>query len=390
MASVFAPVITAAGITAPTFAQNLSSLISIYTGIFGADSYLGNDSQDGQYIGALAQAFTDIGAAAVSTYNAFSPATAQGNGLSSNVKINGLTKKVPSPSTAPATLVGVANTVITNGLIGPDANGNTWALPASVTIPASGTVTVTATCLTAGAIAATAGTITAIKTPVFGWQTVTNATATPGAPVETDAALRVRQAESTALPSVTVFDGIVAAIKQVAGVTRARGYENNTGSTDGNGIPAKTLAFVVEGGANADIWAAIASKIPPGIPTLGAVSGTVTSANGSTRVINFARPTAANINIVISLKALTGWSSTDHEPLIALSDANFLNALDIGSTINFTRLISPSYVASIASFYNITGLTIAKNGGAAGTSDIALAYNEAPIGATANVTFVVT
>jgi hypothetical protein len=390
MASLFAPTITAAGISAPTFAQNLSNLISIYTGIFGADSYLGNDSQDGQYIGALAKAFTDIGAAAVTVYNAQSPATGQGNGLSSNVKINGLQRKTPSPSTAPVTVVGVATTVITNGLIGPDVNGNVWSLPASVTIPASGTVTVTATCLTTGAIAAAAGTITKIKTPVFGWQTVTNAAATVGEPVETDAALRVRQSQSTALPSVTVFDGIVAAIKQVAGVTRAKGYENPTSAADANGIPANTLAFVVEGGADADIRAAIASKIPPGIPTFGSVTGTVTSANGSTRVINFNRPTAANIDVVITVKALTGWSASSMEPVIAQADAAFLNSQDIGSTINFTLLVGPAYVPSLAGFYRITGMTIAKNGGGAGTAEIALAYNEAPIGSAGNISFVVT
>ncbi|MGC8170052.1 baseplate J/gp47 family protein, partial [Salmonella enterica] len=77
-------------------------------------------------------------------------------------------------------------------------NNNIWNLPASVTIPPSGLITVTATCAAIGAVSAPAGTITTINTPTRGWQSVTNpADAVPGAEVESDAALRSRQKIST-------------------------------------------------------------------------------------------------------------------------------------------------------------------------------------------------
>ncbi|WP_457832781.1 baseplate J/gp47 family protein, partial [Staphylococcus aureus] len=83
-----------------------------------------------------------------------------------------------------------------------------------------------------GAVSAPAGTITTINTPTRGWQSVTNpADAVPGAEVESDAALRSRQKISTAIPSLTVFEGIVGAVAGVSGVTRYRGYENDTNST---------------------------------------------------------------------------------------------------------------------------------------------------------------
>ena len=47
MASPTAPTIDANGISAPSFASILTYLQGKYRSIFGADAYLGNDSQDG-------------------------------------------------------------------------------------------------------------------------------------------------------------------------------------------------------------------------------------------------------------------------------------------------------------------------------------------------------
>ena len=68
-----------------------------------------------QFLGIVAAAINDSNAAAVAVYNSFSPATAQGNGLSSVVKINGITRLVASNSTVDLTVVGIAGTTITNG-----------------------------------------------------------------------------------------------------------------------------------------------------------------------------------------------------------------------------------------------------------------------------------
>ena len=278
MTSPTAPVISPTGITAPTYAAVYQYLVTQYQSIFGADAYLGNDSQDGQLLAVFAQAISDANNATVAVYNAFSPTTAQGAGLSSVVAINGLTRLVPTSSTVNITLTGSGGTVITNGIVG-DANGYSWALPVTTTIGTGGTVTVSASCTTVGAIYITASTAITIQTPAFGWSSA--AIATPftfvlGSSVETDAALRVRQAGSVALPSQTVFQGIVAAIENLSGTTRVLGVENNTGAPLGSptvypyGIPGNTLCFVVESTASqANIFNAIFEKITPGIPTYG-------------------------------------------------------------------------------------------------------------------------
>src|SRR5690348_1507892 len=142
-----APTISSTGISAPSYADILSFLQSKYQGIYGADVYLGSDSQDGQFLAVIAQAINDANSAAIAIYNSFSPATAQGAALSSNVKINGLARNVASYSTVDLLITGQAGTTITNGVV-TDAANNRWSLPASVVIPSGGQVTVTATCQT--------------------------------------------------------------------------------------------------------------------------------------------------------------------------------------------------------------------------------------------------
>jgi uncharacterized phage protein gp47/JayE len=391
MVSPVAPTISATGITAPGFSEILAYLKSQYQAIFGADVYLGNDSQDGQFLAIVSQALADCNAAAVAVYNAFSPATAQGNGLSSVVKINGLSRALPSSSSCDVTIVGVAGTAITNGQV-TDTNGNAWSLPPSVTIPTGGSITVTATCAQAGAIAANAATLTKIKTPVYGWQTVSNADpAIPGSPVEADAALRVRQSRSVAAPSITIFEGVMASIASIAGVTRSRGYENATAATDGNGVTARSVAILVEGGNSLTIAQTIAKKITPGTPTVGAISNTIIDASGSSRAVNFARPTNATIHVALTVKALTGWS-TDIEPIIAQAIADYLNALPIGQNVHYFDIAVPAKIlgSPYASAFSLTAMTLKKNAGSPGTADLTLAYNEVPLGVVGNVTFTVT
>jgi len=378
MTSPVAATISTTGISAPNYASVYSYLVSQFQAIYGADSYLGNDSADGQWIGVIAQAITDCNSAAVAVYNAFSPTTAQGNGLSSNVKINGLTRIAGSFSTAILTVVGVAGTVITNGQA-QDTNGNLWALPSPTTIPNAGTINVTATCTTIGAITAGSNAINSIATPVLGWQTVNNASsATQGNPVETDAQLRARQAVSVALPSITVFVGIIAALQQVPGVTRVAGYENNTNSTNGNGIPANTLCFVVENGAQAAIAAAIASKMPPGIATYGNVTTIITDTAGTTRTINYQTQTVATITASITVHALNGWASSTAAIITAAVSAYF-SSIAIGGVVNVAAATAAALLTGTqyASTFLVKSLQVNKNGGGYQSTDISLGFAEA-------------
>jgi uncharacterized phage protein gp47/JayE len=385
-----APTITNAGISAPGYGDVLDFLQSQYRSIYGADIYLGADSQDGQFLAVIATAINDANAAAIAIYNSFSPATGQGASLSSNVKINGIAREVPTYSTVDLTITGQAYRVINNG-VAVDVNNNRWALPAVVTIPSGGSITVTAVCQAIGAISAPSGTVTGIATPTLGWQAVTNAAASvPGAPIESDASLRFRQSISTAIPSLTVMDGIVGAVAGVAGVTRYAAIENDTGATDANGIPAHSISMIIEGGDSLVVAKAIAAKKPPGTPTFGTTSETVIDTYGNVIPINFYRPTEMPIGAAITVKALPGYNSDIGAQIVA-AVAAYINALKIGDDVILTRLYLPANLSGSASSltFEITSLEIAATPGTPAAADVVIAFNEVASCATSDIALTV-
>lgn len=369
--------VDATGFHYPDFATVLASLKTEYRAIYGADVYLEADSQDGQWLNIQALAIFDTIQVAAAVYNSFSPLTAQSDALSRQVKLNGLRRLVPTYSQVDVAIVGTNGTAIVDGQV-EDTLGQKWNLPASVVIPGAGTITVTATAQDIGAINAAIGTVTKIVTPTRGWQTVTNAAAaTAGQPVESDAALRARQALSTALPSLSVLDGTIGAVAAVLGVTRLRGYENDSNATDGNGLPAHSIALVVEGGVAQDIGNAIAIKKTPGTVTYGTTAVNTYDVYGLLNAINFYRPTSAVIGVEVTVASLVGYT-TGFADLIKAAVATAINALSIGDDVLLTKLYVPANLPGRAegATFNITLLRIKKNAGAFGTADIVLAFNE--------------
>ena len=383
--------IDSTGIHVPNYDAILAELQANYRGIFGADVYLDADSQEGQLVAMFALALYDANQFAASVYRAFSPQTAQGAGLSRMVKVNGIARLAASYSTVDVTLGGTAGTIITSGVV-EDVAGQKWNLPATVTIPVAGTITVPATAQEAGAVQAAAGDVNAIATPTRGWQSVTNtAAAAPGADVESDATLRARQRVSTALPSRTVLEGIVGAVASLSGVSRFKGYENDTGSTDGDGIPAHALAIVVEGGGTDEIAAAIAAKKTPGSPTYGTTSATVTDVYGMPYTINFFRSTNVDVVAEIEITARAGYVSTTGDAIKA-NLAAYLNGLDIGEDVLLSKLYTPINAAepdSTRRTFDVTSLAIAESGGTPAASNVAIAFNEVAMGDVSNITLTV-
>lgn len=377
------------GLHYPDYPTVLSYLQGEYRTIYGADTYLEADSQDGQWVAILALAMFDSMQVAAAVYNSFSPLTAQKDALSRNVKINGIARLVASYSTADLTIVGQAGTIILNGQA-KDTLDQKWNLPASVTIPVGGSIVVTATAEQVGAVSAAAGTINKIATPTLGWQTVNNvAAATIGDPVETDAELRRRQAQSTMIPSLSVMEGIVGAVASLAGVNRYRGYENDTGTTNADGIPAHAISLVVEGGTTQAIAEAIAAKKTPGTATYGTTSYTTYDQYGVPNVINFFRPTTATISIEVSLTARTGYLSTTADAIKAALVAYVADLL-IGDDIYISKLYVPANLSNqaVGETFDVTQIRIKKNAGSWVTTNLSLAFNEIAQTALANVTVI--
>lgn len=385
--------VTAEGISAPDYQTILDTLTSYFQQIYGSDAYLEPDSKDGQMVALVALAIHDANNTAISVYNCFSPATGYGAALTSNVKINGIARRGATNSTVDLVLTGTAGTSITNGTV-KDTNNVIWRLPASVTIGVGGTVTVTATCSNSGAVAALAGTITTINTPTRGWASVTNpAAATVGAPAETDAELRIRQGQSVALPSLTPFEGVDGAIANVAGVTRHKLYENDTGATDSNGLPPHSISAIVDGGDVTEIAQTIRGNKGQGTATYGTTSVTVPDTYGNPHVISFSRSTDVPIFGHIILKAFTGYTSQIGVQ-IQQAVADYINGLTIGDDVLLSRIYSPANLGVVsggnARYYDIQELLIGKSAGSVAAANIIIAYNESASCKPENIVLTVT
>ncbi|EAP2982502.1 baseplate J/gp47 family protein [Salmonella enterica] len=371
--------VTAQGISAPDYQTILNTLTSYFRQIYGSDAYLEPDSKDGQMVALWALSVHDANNTAIAVYNSFSPTTAQTAALSSNVKINGITRKIATNSTADLLLTGTAGTTITNGSAR-DKNGIIWNFPASVTIGVDGTVLVTAICSNSGAVAALAGTITTINTPTRGWTSVTNpAAATVGAPAETDAELRIRQGQSVAIPSITPFEGVDGAIANIAGVTRHKLYENDTGKTDGNGLPPHSISAIVDGGDVTEIARTIRGNKGQGVRTWGKTSVTVPDRYGNPHIISFSRPTDVPVYGKITLKVFAGYTSQIGVQ-IQQAVADYINRLMIGDQVLLSRIYSPANLGVVsggnARYYDIQELLIGKSPEAVAAANINIAYDE--------------
>jgi uncharacterized phage protein gp47/JayE len=371
--------VDATGIHAPSYAEILAFLKGQMQAIYGSDIVVDNSAQDLQMIGIFALAISDTNAAAVAVYRSFSPSTAQGVGLSSNVKINGLARHLPTSSIAPLIIVGTVDTVITNGLV-QDTPGNFWALPPSVTIPSpAGWVEVTATCLTPGAITAAPNDISRIYGPTItrGWQKAYNPeAAVPGEPVETDAQLRIRQSESTALPAQSVLAGIVGAVLAVPGVTHCVPYENDTNTDYTPPLPAPpagvapikphSISMVVRGTGNATtICQTILLKKTPGCFTVGTTRHVVADIYGLTHDIGYYIPVVVHIGVHITLKKKTGYSTLVADA-ISNTVAAYINELGSGEPVIYSKLFLPANLCDATNLpspdagdsYEITAMVI--------------------------------
>lgn len=97
----------------PTF---LEAERNDFLDVYGADTYIEPDSQDGQLIAASAKAKFDFAVLGLHIYNSYGIKSSQGAPLARLVKLNGIAKQAATFSTAQLTIIGSAGTTILNGV----------------------------------------------------------------------------------------------------------------------------------------------------------------------------------------------------------------------------------------------------------------------------------
>ena len=334
-----APYIDETGLHVPTYTDIRDQLISDMKSIFGEDIYIDNDSMDYQQISIFARKIFETNALLQLAYNNRTPITAIGVGLDNICVLGNIQRKPATNSTVQLTITGEPTTVIDKGECSDGTN--TWLLPDSVTIPDSGTIMVEGKSKTEGNIQALPNTINQILSPVYGWYgVINNYAAEPGTNVESDASLRGRYSLGTRGVSATVFEGIISVVDAIAGVTRIRGYENDTGSEStatvpGNipaGLPPHSITLVVEGGVDNEIAEAIYTNKTPGCYTNGTTEVKLVSESGNVNIIRFYRPTYKTVYVKISVKKLNGWND-EYTTKMKNAVSNYIQNMNLAENV---------------------------------------------------------
>ncbi len=295
--------LTSAGFVKKTLSEIRQELVDKARIKYGTTINVQPEAPLGQIIDIMAERLSLLWDEAEAIYYAQNPNSATGNNLDIVCSLVGVTRLAELKSTVTATLTGTNGTVIPAGTqfqVGSD-DTNIFETAAEVTIPVGLSIDAECTNLVAGAKVCEAGTLTTIKTPISGLESVTNASdGVIGRLIETDAELRVRRIESIAQSGGATVETIRSALTEVDGVTEVKVYENTTTGTVGS-RPAHSFECVVIGGDDDEIAQVIWLTKPAGIATYGTTTEVIVDSQGTDRTIKFTRPAEVDIYVTVTI-----------------------------------------------------------------------------------------
>lgn len=320
--------------------------------IYGADINVDANSPDGQMVNIVTQVATDVLELSKQVYTSFDPDKAIGTSLDARCAINGVLRNAGTKT--------IQNVVVTTDraltLAGlstsdtpftvSDTSGNQYQLVSTYAFVGAASTSLVFQASLLGAVSSLPNTIISIVTVTLGVTAVNNPATytTLGINEETDYALRIRRQKSVSLPSQGYLEGLIGALVDTTGVTEARVYENDTNTTDANGIPGHSIWCIVEGGANADVANAIYVKRNAGCGMKGLVTYSVLQVDGSYFTVKFDRPTSEDLYISFDIVAITG--SVDatfiRNQLLAQLAYTIAQPADASSIVALVKAIAPN------------------------------------------------
>lgn len=286
----------------------------------------------GQLNGVFASKLRETWELAQAVYNAMFGDSASGYALTLRAGITGTEREAATPSTVVATVNVDPGTYAAGSLIASVEDDPTARFFNAEDVVNSGgaaaNVDATFECETTGATRANSGTLTVIAQAVSGWNSITNTEdASLGAEEESDAALRIRREDELRAAGSTTAQAIRADLLQVALVETVTILENDTNSTDVNGVPGHTVECIVFGpqsptdAQNDAVAEQVFASKAAGIGTYGNTSRTVTDDQGTEHTVMFTRPTLVDVYVEIELEVDADTYAGDTAVQEAIADA---------------------------------------------------------------------
>lgn len=343
--------------------------------IFGQDIDLSSDTMDGQHISLFAEAIANLDELAELVWMSFDPDLAFGNSLSRLVKINGIERSQGAYSIVNLTVTGTPLVLIPKGSSVSNASGTVEVYTTEdVRIDETGTAIVEAMPESMGAISASADTLTVIKSPLFGWSSVTNADSmVTGKLKETDQQLRERRRGSVSKGNRNMTEALWAKLSDLSGVIEVSVLENATQYTDSRGLPPHSIHVVISGGDEAQIAETIWASKTGGTEVAGTEEYIIIDEVGNEQVMKFSRPVDVTIKVAVYITPLSGYSFSTAS-LIKQAVLDYMNdEIAVGGDIINSALYTP--LNEIGGFA-IERIELAKGNEALAEKSIYLDFNE--------------
>jgi uncharacterized phage protein gp47/JayE len=282
--------------------------------IYGPNINVNPNSPDGQMINIVAQAKLDMEEFIQQVYDSFDPDQAVGVSLDRDCAYNGVFRNagtytltnVTVTASQAVTLPGL-DTAPSAPFTVSDASGSLYWLVNSYSFGGAGSTALAFQAAVLGPVTPIVNTITTVVTITLGVVSVNNPTAATsiGTAEESDAALRIRRANSVAISSKGYFASHYGTLIDTVGVTSVNLIENNTAGTVG-GIPSHSIWTIVTGGTDAAVGAVIYAKRNAGCGMKGSTTVNITQVDGSAFTVAFDRPVAETLYIELNMTAITG------------------------------------------------------------------------------------
>jgi len=350
--------VTENGFVRKTLADIKADFQEDYKSIYGNPNFA-DDSVIGIRIGIQSKALADAWETLEAVYNAPFPSKADDGSIPDVLDLVGLQMLPAVKTLVTCTCSGTPSTVITAGSLVSNTNRDTFELTEEVEIDEGGSVDGVFRAIVTGPVAAPAGTVTSIQTPISGWDSVINmADGTIGRDAETTDEARVRRSANLQVIGASALDAVVARVgDEVDGITSVIGFENTGDVVDASGRPPHSIELVVAGGLNQDIADKIWECKSGGIRAYGNTDVTVEDSTGRLHTVSFSRATARYVHVEVTVD-----SYYDEENLPATGDnlksvikaavLAFGQTLPLGKDLIIQRWTGP--VISIAGIGSIT------------------------------------
>ena len=323
--------IIATGVIVPNTSEILTEVQTEFKDTFGNDLVVTENTPQGVLIAANVAARSNFLRNNAALANQFNPNISGGVFLDAMWAGTAGYRSPESYSSANVNVAGVAATIIPEGSILENANGDQFSLTGVITLNGEGTGSGVFQSLVGGPIGAPAGTLTNIINGVLGWETATNPDdATLGALTQSDASARTLRKTTLALQGSSTAEAIISAVTFLTSKSMSF-RENITGAplvVDGINMLANSIYCCVDGGNDVDVAKTISDTKAGGTNyTNGAsalpVSEDITDPfSGQTVAVKFDRPDLKLI--LITVYVLSSTATVD--PTDSVKDAILLYA----------------------------------------------------------------